>query len=385
MTVLDVGAHRGLYTLLFSKTVGGKGRVIAFEPSPRECRRLEKHLSFNRCSNVHVERSAVGSEADEADLYLADGFQDWCNSLRPPALPDSTSIVRVRVRHGGQASAFNFGFEHARGEVVALLDADDIWLPGKLRRIHEAFERNPGAGMVYHRVKLWSGNGASSDDTYFVPVSGRVPERRRALLQYPMVGTSCLPFRRAVLKELVPVPEALRSQADAYLTALVIFIAPVVAVPEFLGKYRLHGANLFQTDHARPSPGQIERRIAMRAVLLSSIQGWLKSQGYDLDSADLRAYVKQWTQAQERDWFELSAPGRGRFFRHLLEFPLTYGEIMTARHRAYCYLRSFAALFLGYHHLHVLDDLRMKRKQWFTSSAKQGRTAEKENALAAKS
>jgi len=87
-----------LYTLLLSKKVGGKGRVIAFEPSPRECRRLEKHLRFNRCSNVHVERSAVGSEAGEADLYLADGFQDWCNSLRPPAFPDSTSTARVRVR-----------------------------------------------------------------------------------------------------------------------------------------------------------------------------------------------------------------------------------------------------------------------------------------------
>ncbi len=98
MTVLDVGAHHGLYTLLLSKTVGGKGRVIAFEPSPRECRRLEKHSLFNRCSNVHVERSAAGSETGEANLYLADGFQDWCNSLRPPALSDSTSIVRVRVR-----------------------------------------------------------------------------------------------------------------------------------------------------------------------------------------------------------------------------------------------------------------------------------------------
>ena len=98
MTVLDVGAHHGLYTLLLSKTVGGKGRVIAFEPSPRECRRLEKHSRFNRCSNVHVERSAAGSETGEANLYLADGFQDWCNSLRPPALSDSTSIVRVRVR-----------------------------------------------------------------------------------------------------------------------------------------------------------------------------------------------------------------------------------------------------------------------------------------------
>lgn len=295
------------------------------------------------------------------------------------------AIRYLRKPNGGQASAFNFGFEHARGDVVALLDADDVWLPGKLGRIQEAFKRNPAAGMVYHRVKLWSGSGASSDDTYFVPVSGRVPESRRALLLYPMVGTSCLAFRREVLKELTPVPEALRSQADAYLTALVIFVAPVAAVPEFLGKYRLHGANLFQTDDKRPSRSQIEHRMAMRAVLLSSIQGWLKSHGHDLRSTDLRAYLKQWMQAQERDRFELSAPRRGRFFRYLLDSPRTYGEIMTARHRAYSYLRSFAALFLGYHHLHVLDDLRMKRKQWFTSSAKQRRTAEKENALAAKS
>jgi FkbM family methyltransferase len=98
MTVLDIGAHHGLYTLLLSKKVGGKGRVIAFEPSPRECCRLEKHLRFNRCSNVYLERSAVGSEPGEADLFLVDGFQDWCNSLRPPALPDPTHTVPVRVR-----------------------------------------------------------------------------------------------------------------------------------------------------------------------------------------------------------------------------------------------------------------------------------------------
>jgi len=98
MTALDVGAHHGLYTLLLSKKVGRSGRVIAFEPSPRECRRLERHLRLNRCSNVHLERCAVGSEPGEADLFLVDGFQDWCNSLRPPALPDATHTVPVRVR-----------------------------------------------------------------------------------------------------------------------------------------------------------------------------------------------------------------------------------------------------------------------------------------------
>ena len=56
---------------------------------------------------------------------------------------------------------------------------------------------------------------------------------------------------------------------------------------------------------------------------------------------------------------EFRSSGRDRFLRYLLDFPRTYGEIMMSRHRAYsCYLQSFAALFLGYHKMHILDDLR---------------------------
>src|SRR5262249_4534400 len=52
--------------------------------------------------------------------------------------------------NGGQASALNFGIERARGEIVAFLDGDDYWLPGKLRRIADEFAKHPEAGMVYH-------------------------------------------------------------------------------------------------------------------------------------------------------------------------------------------------------------------------------------------
>jgi glycosyltransferase involved in cell wall biosynthesis len=294
------------------------------------------------------------------------------------------AIRYLRKPNGGQASAFNFGFERARGEIVALLDADDVWLPDKLGRVYEELERNPAAGMVYHRMHLWDGTDETSEDTYFIPVSGNVTESRRTLLQYPMVGTSCLAFRRNALKELLPVPEALRSQADAYLTALIVFVSPVAAVPEFLGKYRLHGGNLFQMNAERTSRSQVEHRMAMRAALLSSIQEWLHNHGYEMDSTDMRGYLKQWSKAQERDGFALHAPSRWKYFRHLVEYPRIYGEIMTGRHRANSYLRAFAALFLGYHHLHVLDDVQLKRKRLFASSAEKGVAAEKEKVLAAK-
>jgi glycosyltransferase involved in cell wall biosynthesis len=272
------------------------------------------------------------------------------------------AIRYVRKPNGGQASAFNLGFAEARGEIVVTLDADDLWLPQKLRRVCETFEKNPDAGMVYHRTYLWRGAEQTDYDSYFVEVSGRVPESRVSLLRYPMVGTSCLAFRRSALSRLLPVPEALRSQADAYLTALIIFVAPVAALPEFLAKYRIHGANLFQANEGESTREAVEHRVAMRAVLLTEIQKWLESNGHDLASNDLQAYLKQWTKAQELDGFNLHKPNRWKYFRHLVEYPRIYGEIMSARHRLDSYVQAFGALVLGYEHADLLDVFRREYK-----------------------
>ena len=73
MTVLDVGAHRGFYTLLFSKMIGPQGRVLAFEPSPRERKKLKRHLRLNLCHNVEVLSCALGESEGKAELYVVDG------------------------------------------------------------------------------------------------------------------------------------------------------------------------------------------------------------------------------------------------------------------------------------------------------------------------
>jgi FkbM family methyltransferase len=97
MTVLDLGAHHGYYTLSFSKSVGPQGKVFAFEPSERERRVLRMHLRLNSCSNVQIIPLAMGSAVSEQDLYQVSGAEDSCNSLRPPAVHAPTEKTRVRV------------------------------------------------------------------------------------------------------------------------------------------------------------------------------------------------------------------------------------------------------------------------------------------------
>lgn len=98
MTVLDIGANSGLYTLLAARCVGSEGRVIAFEPSPRERSRLRTHIWLNRCTNVQIVPYALGSRTSQADLFVVQGAQTGCNSLRPPQVAEPVARTRVDVR-----------------------------------------------------------------------------------------------------------------------------------------------------------------------------------------------------------------------------------------------------------------------------------------------
>ena len=57
--VIDVGAHVGFHTLLFSAHVGPAGRVLACEASPANAVQLRRHIIWNRCTNVEVVEAAI--------------------------------------------------------------------------------------------------------------------------------------------------------------------------------------------------------------------------------------------------------------------------------------------------------------------------------------
>jgi FkbM family methyltransferase len=97
MVVLDIGANEGYYTVLASKCVGPRGRVVGFEPSPRERRRLKINLWINGCSNVQIEGIALSSAEGQSDLHVVEGGETGCNSLRPPDVTGKTKTMQVAV------------------------------------------------------------------------------------------------------------------------------------------------------------------------------------------------------------------------------------------------------------------------------------------------
>lgn len=69
-TVVDIGAHIGLYTILASKRVGPKGKVIAIEADPSNFDVLVQNIHLNKLTNVIALNYAVYSEEKKMRLYL---------------------------------------------------------------------------------------------------------------------------------------------------------------------------------------------------------------------------------------------------------------------------------------------------------------------------
>lgn len=65
MTVYDIGAHVGFFTLLGARLVGASGAVVAFEPYEPAVRQLRRHAELNRCDNVRIVEAAVGAQDGE--------------------------------------------------------------------------------------------------------------------------------------------------------------------------------------------------------------------------------------------------------------------------------------------------------------------------------
>lgn len=79
MTLYDVGAHSGFYTLLFSRLTGTRGMVYSFEPCAQNAGFLLRHIQLNELSNVRIVQAAL---ADTSGLHpMSVDYNSYQNRL----------------------------------------------------------------------------------------------------------------------------------------------------------------------------------------------------------------------------------------------------------------------------------------------------------------
>ena len=205
-------------------------------------------------------------------IVVDDGSTDESREILASYAPRVKSLLQARQ---GQASAFNNGLSAATGDIVCLLDSDDVFLPGKLAAVVAAF-KDPKVVCVQHFLH--------DTDAKLIPVPRRFPAwpAHYVLDDYTegrteFTATSGVSFRRETLNKLLPIPKNLFYYLDDFLTAHALFFGEIANIPEVLGLHRMHGANW--CAGGLEDPKKIERDFQDRALYYSYRERWLDEAG----------------------------------------------------------------------------------------------------------
>jgi hypothetical protein len=212
----------------------------------------------------------------------------------------------IRKENGGQASAFNIGIPECQGQIIAFLDGDDYWLPGKLSRVAEVLEKNSAAGLVGHAIKESFPDG---QERISAPAKNEklrinsVETARLFRLRKSFLGTSRMTMRAEIARRILPVPEALVFEADEYIFTLAAAMSEVVILQEPLTCYVIHGSNLYVS--AGSGKTGLRRKQKVMAALASSLREALRAQGLATEIVDCVVEIVQ----AEADQFRLMLDG----------------------------------------------------------------------------
>jgi len=206
--------------------------------------------------------SALRQEGDFEllEVVVVDDHSDDPATLELLAAIGSRDGVRVLPNPGrrGPAAARNVGIRAARGDWVAFLDSDDVWLPGALASQARVAAAEPECRWLGGDMQKWYPDGRRDPrgSRMTGAISGPLLTRdapegyvrlRRPVeesLQANLTWTSTTTVRRELLLELKGYDESLRKSEDAHLWIRLAARTDLWFVPEVLALYRQHDENL---------------------------------------------------------------------------------------------------------------------------------------------
>jgi len=193
-------------------------------------------------------------------------------------------IVAVQDQ-GGQAAACNRAFSLSSGDIIVFHDSDDLVHLDAAARLVEAFS-NRDVSMVLSRLEDVDADGR--------PTGGMRPQDGCPLWGgelRPLVLSRCAffwpettgqAFRRAFLEDALPIPAMLNP--DMHLSHLGAIAAPVIALQDPIGCYRVHGSNKRIAPPVR-GLAWLDLKIEERELLHEEIRAFARRRGVLDDTA----------------------------------------------------------------------------------------------------
>jgi hypothetical protein len=151
----------------------------------------------------------------------------------------------IRQENGGLVKAVDTGLGAARGEYIALLDADDTWPLDRLRRHAELLDANPQVGLVHGDMEVIDADGTTIHPSFFAstqeqPTDGRVLGR---LAKDNFVSGGACTFRASLMPAIWPIP-AEAAYPDWWIATNIAAVSEIVHDPASANRYRSHAANM---------------------------------------------------------------------------------------------------------------------------------------------
>ncbi|SRR5579875_1186435 len=190
--------------------------------------------------------SALAQQFDDFEMIVVD---DGSTDATPAILASYGDRIRViRQARSGCEGASTTGCRAARGEFIAWIDADDIWMPNKLAMTVSPLERDPDCVLVFSNAGKFLETGETLDD-FVHPELAHAPTLDEMLTHlWPIISTTAV-VRRSALEQVgyfFTVPGVYNTCSDIYTWLRLRELGHFHYVPEKLAMYS-----------ARPFPDNI--------------------------------------------------------------------------------------------------------------------------------